>query len=130
MTRFYFGSLGIAAISLCWHFRADIREWWDQIRPWELERDGSVNARMRRKFDDEGWSGEEIANAHLLCAAKALLEVARVEQQIQMYGYTKATAAKLGPEAESAYLTGGVPGLNNWRRAKREAAMAKAEGRA
>lgn len=58
----------------------------------------------------------------------SLLEVARIEQALQMQGYTKATAKSLGPEAEDAYLCGGAPGLNNWRRQKREAAIARTEG--
>jgi hypothetical protein len=58
-----------------------------------------------------------------------LLEVVRIEQALQMRGYTKATAKSLGPEAEDAYLCGGAPGLNNWRRHKREAAIEAAAGR-
>lgn len=60
---------------------------------------------------------------------ESLLEVARIEQELQMRGYTKATAKQLGPEAEHAYLSGGAPGLNNWRRQKREAAIAEAESK-
>jgi len=57
----------------------------------------------------------------------ALLDVARTEHALQMRGFTKATAASLGPEAEEAYLSGGVPGLNNWRREKRESVISLAE---
>ncbi len=71
---------------------------------------------------------DAMANARLITAAPELLEVARIEQELQMGGFTKATAKRLGPEAEEAYLVGGAPGLNNWRRKKREAAIAKAEG--
>jgi len=59
----------------------------------------------------------------------ALLEVAKIEQALQMRGYTQATARSLGSEAEDAYRSGGVPGLNDWRRRKREAVIARAEGR-
>jgi hypothetical protein len=58
-----------------------------------------------------------------------LLQVARIEQELHMLGFTKATAKRLGPGAEEAYLSGGAPGLNNWRRDKREAAIKKAEAR-
>lgn len=68
------------------------------------------------------------ADARLMAASPELLEVAVIEQQLHLAGYTKATARKLGPEAEEAYLISGVPGLNDWRRRKRESAIAKAEG--
>lgn len=58
----------------------------------------------------------------------ALYEVARIEQALQMRGFTLATAKSLGAEAEHAYRSAGVPGLNNWRREKREAAINGAEG--
>lgn len=54
MSWAYFGFLAIAAASLCCYFRADIREWLEQIRPWNLERDGSVNERMKRALEMEG----------------------------------------------------------------------------
>ena len=60
----------------------------------------------------------------------SLLEVAQIEQALQMRGYTRATAKGIGREAEEAYLYGGVPGLNDWRRRKREFAIARAETRA
>ena len=72
---------------------------------------------------------ENDANAHLIAAARELLEVARIEQELHMGGYTKATAKRLGNEAMEAYAIGGVPFLNDWRRQKREAAIAKAESR-
>jgi hypothetical protein len=73
---------------------------------------------------------EEIdANARLIAAAPDLLEVAQIEHALTMTGFTKATATRLGAEALEAYLSGGSGGLNHWRRQKREAAIAKAEGR-
>lgn len=72
---------------------------------------------------------EMLANASLIAAAPDLLEVSRIEQELQMRGYTRATATRLGREAEDAFLAAGVPGLNNWRRKKREAAIAKAQER-
>lgn len=60
----------------------------------------------------------------------ALLEVAHIEQVLQMRGYTRATAKSLGEDAEQVYLSAGSTGLNNWRREKREAAIAKAIAKA
>lgn len=83
-------------------------------------------------FDDgpvDGCSPEYEANARLIAAAPELLRVARIEQELHMMGFTKATAVRLGPDAEEAFLSDGAPGLNNWRRSQREAAIAKAEGR-
>lgn len=72
---------------------------------------------------------EAEANARLFATARDLLDVARIEHELHMSGFTLATARRLGPDAEHAYRSGGTPGLNNWRREKREAAIAKAEGR-
>lgn len=70
------------------------------------------------------------ANARLIAAAPDLLEVARIEHELHTSGFTLATAQRLGSEAEHAYLCSGTVGLNKWRRQKRDAAIAKAEGRA
>lgn len=59
----------------------------------------------------------------------ALYEVARIEQALQMRGYTLATAKDLGDGATDAYRCAGSTGLNNWRRMKREAAIALVEGK-
>lgn len=72
---------------------------------------------------------EDTANAHLLSAAPELLESARIDQALQMRGYTVATARALGEDAHDAYLSAGPGGLRNWARCKREVAIAKAEGR-
>ena len=74
------------------------------------------------------WQPHEISRFHLIAAAPELLEVARIEHLLHMGGFTKATAKKLGREAVDAYASAGVPGLNHWRRQKRESAIAKAEG--
>jgi hypothetical protein len=72
---------------------------------------------------------EKIANAHLATAAPELLESARIDHALFLRGYLLATARQLGPEAEETYLAGGAAGLREWARRKREAAIAKAEGR-
>ena len=66
--------------------------------------------------------------AQLVAAAEDLLQVAQIEQELHLGGYTKATAKRFGQEAEEAYLSAGAPGLNDWRRRKRESAIAKAKG--
>ena len=65
-------------------------------------------------------------NARLIAASPDLLEVAEIEQELHTMGYTKATAKRLGKEAEEAYLSAGVLGLNDWCRRKREAAIRRA----
>jgi hypothetical protein len=92
-----------------------------------LDADGNVVFDLEPQSPD-GWDEPSIANAKLAVAAPDLLEVAHIEHQLQMGGFTKATAKRLGPEALEAYLMGGSPGLNHWRRGKREAAIRKTEG--
>lgn len=75
-------------------------------------------------FGDEE---NQVANAALIAAAPDLYEVAQIESTLHVSGFTKATAKGLGPEAEEAYLIGGSPGLNDWRRRKRDAAIRKAD---
>jgi hypothetical protein len=77
--------------------------------------------------DHEVGSQRRSCSACLDSICEALLEVARIEQALQLRGYTRAAAKSLSPEAEDAYLSGGAPALNNWRRQKREAAIAMAE---
>src|SRR5262245_8848276 len=64
----------------------------------------------------------------LMAAAPELLEVARIEHELHLGGYTRQTAAKLGVEALEIFRIAGAYGLNSWRREKRMSAIAKAEG--
>jgi hypothetical protein len=92
------------------------------------DRAHSCGCRLTNDSDGFSFRGLRWVYCPLHAAAPELLEVARIEQQLQMFGYTKASAKAIGPDAEDAYLTAGAPGLNDWRRRKREAAIAKAEG--
>lgn len=85
-----------------------------------------VYGHVATQWDPASVDADRDANAYLIAAAPDLLQVARVEHELQMRGFTLATARRLGPDAETAYLRGGAPGLNNWRRRLREAAIAKA----
>lgn len=84
----------------------------------------SRSGRMRRQVPASPAAPPDGVGAK---SAEQLLEVARIEQALHMRGFTRATAKHLGSEAEEAYLGAGVPGLNDWRRRKREAAIAAAE---
>lgn len=72
---------------------------------------------------------EQEANGRLMAAAPDLLESARIDQALQMRGYTIATARSISEEAEMAYLLAGPGGLRKLAQRKRVAAIAKAEGR-
>jgi hypothetical protein len=100
----------------------------------------SIRRKDGRRIFWGGWSRQygcsmkvtsEEQTAYVLVAAAApeLLESARIDHALFTRGYLFVTARQLGAEAEEAYRSEGAAGLREWARAKRDKAIAKAEGR-